>query len=240
MPQQKLPAEFLELIAKIKNKRAKIVIDHIIDNGQVTTEELESLYGYKHPPRAARDVREAGIPLDTVTVKSTNGKNIGAYKFGDLTNISSGRLRGRLNWPKDFKAQLLFTYGSKDNISNAVLDAKVLQIDHRIPYQISGDSDDRALDVKDFMLLSGTSNRAKSWSCESCQNWLEINDPQICKGCYWAFPESYVHVAMREIRRLELTWQEDEVQEYDSYLALAEKARVELPEYVKQILKSYK
>jgi hypothetical protein len=63
MPKKRLPKEVLEIIKTIKNKRAKIVIDHIMKHGQITTEELEKEYGYNHPPRAARDVREAGIPL---------------------------------------------------------------------------------------------------------------------------------------------------------------------------------
>ena len=29
--------------------------------GFVTTEQLKEIYGYNHPPRAARDVRELGI-----------------------------------------------------------------------------------------------------------------------------------------------------------------------------------
>ena len=52
------------LLEKISNKRARIVIEHILANGFVTTEQLEKQYGYNHPPRAARDVREAGIALE--------------------------------------------------------------------------------------------------------------------------------------------------------------------------------
>lgn len=51
------------LLESIRNKRTRIVIEHILEHGHITTEELERDYGYNHPPRAARDVREAGIPL---------------------------------------------------------------------------------------------------------------------------------------------------------------------------------
>ena len=61
-----------ELLPNIRNKRARIVIEHILAHGHITTEDLEH-YGYKHPPRAARDVREAGIPLVTFRVKSADG-----------------------------------------------------------------------------------------------------------------------------------------------------------------------
>ena len=53
------PKEFLEYVQSITNKRAKVVIDHILAHGFITTEDLEKTYGYNHPPRAARDVREA-------------------------------------------------------------------------------------------------------------------------------------------------------------------------------------
>ena len=82
MSKQKIPKEFLEIINQITNKRARIVIDHILEYGHITTEELEKDYGYNHPPRAARDVREAGIPLETFRLKSKDGeRNIAAYKF---------------------------------------------------------------------------------------------------------------------------------------------------------------
>ena len=46
-------------------KRPRTVIGHILQHGFITSEELHSIYGYDHPPRAARDVREYGIPLET-------------------------------------------------------------------------------------------------------------------------------------------------------------------------------
>lgn len=57
-----------------------MVIDHIIAHGFITTEDLQK-YGYNHPPRAARDVREAGIPLETFFVESSDGQRIAAYRL---------------------------------------------------------------------------------------------------------------------------------------------------------------
>lgn len=54
--------ELLELLKKVTGKRAKTVIEHILQYGQITTQELKNTYGYNHPPRAIRDVREKGIP----------------------------------------------------------------------------------------------------------------------------------------------------------------------------------
>ena len=36
------PKEFLEHVKSITNKRAKIVIDHILQHGFITTEDLET------------------------------------------------------------------------------------------------------------------------------------------------------------------------------------------------------
>ena len=90
------PKEFLEYVQSIINKRAKVVIDHILAYGFITTEDLKKIYGYNHPPRAARDVREAGIPLETFKIKSKDGKSIAAYKFGDLAALLSNRVAGRI------------------------------------------------------------------------------------------------------------------------------------------------
>ncbi len=238
MSKQKIPKKIQKIFDSIKNKRAKIVIDHIIKFGQITTEDLEKDYGYSHAPRAARDVREAGIPLITSKVKSKDGKrNIAAYTFGDFSTIRLDRVKGRINWPKNFKKDLIEKYGQICLISNSKLEPRALQIDHRIPYELVGDQNEDKLDVENFMLLSGTSNRAKSWSCEHCKNLLELKDLEKCKSCYWAYPENYSHVALNEVRRLDITWHGEEVKEYDALKSNSEKVGEELPDYVKKILR---
>ncbi len=79
--------QFRALIAAIRNKRPRIVAEHILAHGSVTTEELTDLYGYNHPPRAARDLRELGIPLETFKVKNKEGRTIAAYRFGDTSQV---------------------------------------------------------------------------------------------------------------------------------------------------------
>lgn len=238
MSTPQIPKKFLKLLKSITNKRARIVIDHILKHGQITTEELEKDYEYNHAPRAARDVREAGIPLKTIRVKSKDGtRNIAAYKFGDFNTLRKDRIKGRINWPKKFKENLITKYGQKCLISNAELEGRALQIDHRIPYEIIGDNKKKELDVGDFMLLSGTSNRAKSWSCEHCENWLKKKDIEICKTYYWAYPENYSHVAMNQIRRMDLIWQKAEIQEYEALKNESNEVGEPLPKYVKQILR---
>jgi len=75
------PEEFIQLLKSIEAKRPKTVIQHILEYGQITTEELKDTYGYNHPPRAIRDVREQGIPIKTFRVTGSDGRKIAAYKY---------------------------------------------------------------------------------------------------------------------------------------------------------------
>ena len=79
----KLSKTDLRKLNSITDKRPSTVIQHIIRHGFITTEELANDYGYEHAPRAARDVRERGVNLVTYRVKSSDGRNIAAYKFGN-------------------------------------------------------------------------------------------------------------------------------------------------------------
>jgi len=62
----KYPPDFIKLLHSVKAKRPRTVIEHILKHGQISTEELKDIYGYNHPPRAIRDVREHGIPVHSV------------------------------------------------------------------------------------------------------------------------------------------------------------------------------
>ncbi|MDE0472839.1 MAG: hypothetical protein OXH57_12970 [Ekhidna sp.] len=42
---------------------------------------------------------------------------------------------------------------------------------------------------------------------------------------------------MREIRRLDLTWQDEEIKDFDSLKERTDKEGMELPDYVKEVLK---
>lgn len=75
--------EFLDLLESVTAKRPRTVIQHILQHGYITSQELKDLYGYNHPPRAIRDVREYGIPLVTYRVTGIDGRKIAAYKFGN-------------------------------------------------------------------------------------------------------------------------------------------------------------
>jgi hypothetical protein len=233
----KYPQYFLDYIRSITNKRAKIVIDHILQYGFITTEDLENTYGYNHPPRAARDVREAGIPLETFKVKSKEGKSIAAYKFGIISQLQVNRIAGRTIFPKNFKKTLFDSCNGKCVICNGTFAERYLQIDHKIPYEIGGDINGKQ-DITDFMLLCASCNRAKSWSCEHCENWQDTKNADLCLQCYWGNPFEYNHIALQEVRRLDLQWEGEEVKNYDVIKTAADSKNIKMPDFVKQLLES--
>lgn len=213
------PKSFLDKLNAVTAKRPKTIIQHILEHGFVTTEELEQLYGYKHAPRAARDVREQGIPLETYRVKSSDGRTIGAYRFGDpaLVKNAVSKEAGRTALSKALKKALIEKFGAKCFIYLQPMDEKILQVDHRIPYEIGGEQDESDLDC--FMLLSPSANRAKSWTCEHCPNW-EKKDVEFCVKCFWAHPENYSHVSGKEQRQIIITFTGDEIEDYNKLIAL--------------------
>ena len=44
------PKEFLDMLKSVTAKRPRTVIQHILQHGYITSQELKELYGYEHPP----------------------------------------------------------------------------------------------------------------------------------------------------------------------------------------------
>ena len=238
MTKQAYPTDFLKLLQSIEAKRPKTVIEHILEYGQITTEELKNTYGYNHPPRAIRDVREQGIPIKMFRVTGSDGRKIAAYKFGDPSEVRAAQLSGRTAFSSKLKDALIETHGARCNIYLESFPVRELQIDHRVPFEIAGDNGALSESIDEYMLLCASANRAKSWSCENCPNW-KIKGLLACKTCYWAYPESYNHIAMRDIRRLDLLWSGEEVADYETLIEEAAKVQEEAPEYVKNVLRRH-
>ena len=228
------PEAFLQRLKDVKGKRARIVVNHILEHGFISTEDLETIYGYRHPPRAVRDVRDQGIPIETFTVQNSQGKPIAAYRFGNPLTGRSGHAGGRRAFPKSLKGALYKEQNHRCAICFQQYEARYLQIDHRVPYQVAGEPDDLH-NATEFMLLCGSCNRAKSWSCEHCAN----EEAQLCRTCYWGNPQHYNHIALQPIRRLDLTWSSDEVTEYEKLKTLAAKDSVSLQDYIKLLVKRH-
>lgn len=83
-----LPSQtILDAVARVTARRPKTVLDHILRYGSVSTDELTTLYGYGHAPRAARDVRELSIPLKTEMRTDSHGRRMAHYMFDDDEDI---------------------------------------------------------------------------------------------------------------------------------------------------------
>ena len=68
---------------------------------------------------------------------------------------------------------------------------------------------------------------------------LADSDANNCTTCYWAFPERYTHIAMRQIRRLDIIWSGEEALEYDTIAQMADGENLELPEFVKAVIRHH-
>ncbi len=127
----KLSKSELNKLNSITDKRPSTVIQHIIRKGFITTEELTNDYGYEHAPRAARDVRERGINLVSYRVKSTDGRSIAAYKFGEPVFIDNkiSKVAGRTALSNALKKALVDKYGAICFIYLQPMEERLLQID---------------------------------------------------------------------------------------------------------------
>ena len=237
MRREDLSEEFLEVLDNVKNRRARFVIDTILAKGCCTTEDLKQA-GYEHAPRAARDVRELGIPLKTGRVKDKDGKTIAAYTFGDWEDAKGqnrlARTGGRTQLAAKLKLALIERHGCRCHLYGEEYPEKLLQPDHRVPYEIGGDPEDM-LDVSSFMLLSPSANRDKSWACEHCSNW-EIKDPDFCRSCYYAFPENYTHIAGNSERKIEIVFKDRDISLYEKIQVDAASSDMRVNEFIKRLI----
>ena len=213
------------------NQRARLLVNTILAKGFMSTVDLSNA-GYEHPPRAARDVRELGIPLISPRAR-VDGRSVAHYRFPDLVVLDRDAA-GRRVLPASLKKELMDAYGQIDAFSGTELPASMLEVDHRIPFGVLPDSYD-SLNPEEFMLVSGSMNRTKSWECEHCPNWTE-RDPSICETCYWAIPDGeYEHISTLRIRRLDLAWTgEDEVSAFEVIFSRARAQGIPISEFVKQ------
>lgn len=216
-------------LAAEPNSRASKALRALLANGSVTTDDLNGL-GYNHPPRAIGDVRDAGIPVVTERARTPDGKAMARYRLGRAEDIQGDRHAGRSVLPRAFKADLLIRYGSADCITGAKLDPRVLQVDHRVPYRVAGDAGMAERDTSAYMLLDASSQRAKSWSCEHCHNYLNLRDPAVCRTCFWAYPEDYQHIAMQPIRRTDVVWKDEDVLVHDRLKETADREGIPMSE----------
>ncbi len=211
--------EYIDQVLKVCSSRAAFVLGEILQHGEISSETIRN-QGFIHGARAVGDVRDNGIPLTTLKTKSNDGRSIARYVLGSASEIKRHKFGGRVAFPTRLKADLIAEFGEICAISKQELPVSELQIDHRIPYYIAGDINSER-NIDEFMLLSRSMQRSKSWACESCENIKSHFDVSICKTCYWAFPETYDHIAMKRERRIDIIFLEDEIDAFERLKLLA-------------------
>jgi len=230
------PKGFLELLNSVEAKRPRTVIQHILKHGFITSQELKDTYGYNHPPRAVRDVREHGIPLITYRIEGTDGRSIAAYKFGNPADAKNAlsKSAGRTVISKALKQALIEKHGSKCFVYLDPMDENLLQVDHRVPYEIAGERNEQNAEL--YMLLSPSANRAKSWTCEHCENWNR-KDSNFCIKCFWAYPEDYEHIAGKQQRIISIVFTGDEIEDYNRLINVSGISKAQ--QMIKKIIRDY-
>lgn len=231
----------IELIRKCRRmlprlgKRPRTVLARILAKGAVSTYELGQL-GYDQPPRAAQDLKEAGVRLKTSFGKHPkSGARMAIYSLAGLEE--SAALSGRSALPKSFRNEVLRQFDDRCNVCATVYPHAVLQLDHRVPYIVGGEGRERR--VTDFQPLCGSHQRSKSWECEHCPN-RTARDVRVCQTCYWAIPDGdYDHVATKQERRMDITWTGNAgLVQYERIKRLAAERGESLSAFVKTLIAS--
>jgi hypothetical protein len=229
---KKIPKELAERIKAVTNKRARFVLDHIAKHGAVSTIDLKNA-GYDHPPRAVMDAKDLGFAIKRFSTKRPDGQRIASYAFDDAEFDPSKA--GRMVLPKKKRDAIIADKGERCNLCGCETN---LQVDHRIPFVVAGESQREEADP--YQVLDGSCNRRKSWACQHCANWLQIKNLDTCRVCYWANPENYTHVAMRPERRIDLVWIGEEVNNFENMKAEAAKHGRSMSEEIKTVLRQAK
>jgi len=112
MTSPRLPDDFVKRCRSVTAKRPKTVIRHILKHGFITSEQLKDDYGYNHPPRAVRDVKEQGIPIEMFRVGGRDGRKIAAYRFGDPAKMRFGQQTGRTAFSQAIRQKLIVLHGA--------------------------------------------------------------------------------------------------------------------------------
>ncbi len=145
-------------------------------------------------------------------------------------DVEAGKT-GRLQLPKKERDAVIQASGGKCQLCGATHD---LQVDHRVPYQVAGESFKGT--PNPYMVLDGTCNRRKSWICEHCPNLLKHKNPETCQSCYWANPDQHTHVAMEELRRVDMVFSGDETKTFDRFRRLAQRQNQSVRDRIKQLM----
>src|SRR5699024_710289 len=141
----------------------------------------------------------------TVEMNEQGAKEIYKYmKTGQVLTIHSNEptlgdvfieLTGR-----NLKEKIAEENGYCCEIDQTSFELRYLQIDHRMPYEVSGDPEELIWKIICHFVLHTTE---LGYVVVNIPIIGSIKDPNICKTCYWASPSNYSHIAMEGVKRVE-------------------------------------
>ena len=202
-----------EEILRVKERIAKAgirplrVLFECCTNGGISTEQLKQRYGYNQPPRAARDLRELGFALKTKSSRTSDGRRMASYFIADFRITSDSH--GRRSFTKQERSHLIERDGCRCYFCRGQFQPNELQIEHRVPFEVAGNSLHESEGTDALILACASCNRSKSWSCEKCPNF-QTKRIESCLKCYWSNPDCHVHIAEKPIVRINVTFQQGE------------------------------
>jgi hypothetical protein len=79
--------------------------------------------------------------------------------------------------------------------------------DHRVPHRVAGNRLTEQEGMLAYQVLCYTCNNRKQKACAACPNQQTKRDIEMCRSCFWAYPDTYTHVAGQPERRLEIVLQ---------------------------------
>lgn len=185
------------------NIRPVRVLAEICEHGEVSTEDLTKKYGYNQPPRAARDLRELGFNIRTSSSRTTTGRRMAVYSLGSIDDLSVRE--GRILFSKRERQEVISRQRAHCYYCAGKFAETELQIDHRVPFEIAGNSLHERSGIDALIAVCSSCNRRKSWSCESCGNF-KVKDIAQCITCYWYSPDEYQHVGGKKRVVLSVTF----------------------------------
>lgn len=174
------------------SKRAKRIRNLILQQGGwFAYSQLKETYACHR--RAKRDLVEKGITLSETKVRGDTIFELDPHAF-------QRQREGRLPLTPTELDELRARYNSKCVLCHTPHHQRHLEADHRVPFEVAGNSLHELHGIDAFQPLCGACNTKKQRACIECSNRL----PDVCQDCFWANPQTYAHVATIPERRLEV------------------------------------
>jgi hypothetical protein len=183
------------LLSSSMGKSARFVRNLLLRQGYTTTAQVRVQYD----PVAIFDLSRLGVPLKSERIRE-NGRGSKRYML-DPEAFSQKVERRDFLTPAGRK-RLCSMYSNKCAICGYFSSYYILQVDHRVPFSLVGNSLMRSEGFASLQPLCPSCNSAKENACTDCV--ISTKDFECCRTCYWAYPNKYEHIATRIEQRLTL------------------------------------